>query len=462
VSIISPIDGMSYAVPATILIVATASDSDGTVAKVDFYQGGTLLGSATTAPYSFTWNDVPDGTYILTAKATDNKGAVTTSDTVNVVVKANIPLVVSITGPANGTSYTGPATINITADASDSSGSVTEVSFYEGDTLLGIVTTTPYAYTLDHVLTGTYSFTVKAKDNNGVVATSDVVHITVNPPGASSPPRGPPPENGPPSEKGSSLEDPGTQADQVGSTGNTQGLTSTPTVGMVGTAQGSLYANVPVHSEDSVALGNAYSPLKMAVDSFSKIPSPSSSDHPSSLAVSPSGGTVSSGIQVKPSTEFPYRPSQFDGLSSSGDDGLAFSPVPSSVPSVSGHQPQVVKDKEDTSTHLPLAMSIISPKSGASYPEETPIPVEVTVANIAEVREVRFYDGQKLLKTFLKPPYAVTLNLKTGTHILAFEVTGADGVTASKVVRVVTVKSTWSGFFKNFFSAIKGFFTSLF
>lgn len=368
------------------------------------------------------------------------------------------PPMVILTSPVDGTSYTDPATINITADASDSNGRVTEVDFYDGDTLLGIVTTTPYTYTLNSVGAGTYSFTAKAKDNNGVVATSGVVNITVNPAGASFSPSGSPSEGL------------GTQTDQVSSTGNTQDLTSTPTVGMVGTAQGGFYANVPAHSEDSVALGNAYSPLKMAVDDSSKFPSPSSSDHPSSPAVSPSVGIVSSGTP-RSFTRPPYisQPSQSERSSSPENDGLASSPVPSSALSVSSHQPQVfkdkVEDKEDTSTHLPLAVSIISPKSGAIYPAGTPISfaVEVTTgANVVKVRFVRFYDGPKLLGALTKPSFTLILNgMKPGPHSLEVKVTGTDGVTTSKVVQV-TVKSTWSSFFKNFFSAIKGFFTSLF
>ena len=47
--------------------------------RVDFYQGTTLIGSDTTSPYSFTWSNVPAGTYSLTAGRTDNAGATTTS-----------------------------------------------------------------------------------------------------------------------------------------------------------------------------------------------------------------------------------------------------------------------------------------------------------------------------------------------------------------------------------------------
>jgi predicted phage tail protein len=46
---------------------------------VDFYQGTTLIGSDTTSPYSISWNNVPAGTYSLTARAFDSGGASTTS-----------------------------------------------------------------------------------------------------------------------------------------------------------------------------------------------------------------------------------------------------------------------------------------------------------------------------------------------------------------------------------------------
>jgi phosphatidylserine/phosphatidylglycerophosphate/cardiolipin synthase-like enzyme len=88
VSITSPTNGATYTAPANITITASASDSDGTVSKVAFYSGSTLLGTATTSPYTITWTNVPAGSYTLTAVATDNAGATTTSAGVNVTVSA--------------------------------------------------------------------------------------------------------------------------------------------------------------------------------------------------------------------------------------------------------------------------------------------------------------------------------------------------------------------------------------
>ena len=78
VSLASPVSGASYAAPASINLSATASDSDGTVASVEFYNGTTRVAVVSASPYTYTWTGVAAGTYTLTAKAYDNAGAVTT------------------------------------------------------------------------------------------------------------------------------------------------------------------------------------------------------------------------------------------------------------------------------------------------------------------------------------------------------------------------------------------------
>ncbi|MGA1979112.1 MAG: glycoside hydrolase family 9 protein [Sedimentisphaerales bacterium] len=88
VSITSPADGATFTAPANITINAEASDSDGNILSVAFYAGSTLLGSDTTLPYSYIWSNVAEGSYSLTAKATDDDGAVTTSSAVSITVNA--------------------------------------------------------------------------------------------------------------------------------------------------------------------------------------------------------------------------------------------------------------------------------------------------------------------------------------------------------------------------------------
>src|SRR5688572_9145184 len=93
--ITSPASGATFPQPANITINATASDSDGTITKVEFFQGTTKIGEDTTAPYSFAWNDVLAAAYSLTARATDNGGAVATSAAVGITVTEGGPTNVS-------------------------------------------------------------------------------------------------------------------------------------------------------------------------------------------------------------------------------------------------------------------------------------------------------------------------------------------------------------------------------
>jgi hypothetical protein len=54
---------------------------------VQFLDGTTVLGSDATAPYSYTWRNVPSGTHTLRARATDNAGVVGTSAPVTITVR---------------------------------------------------------------------------------------------------------------------------------------------------------------------------------------------------------------------------------------------------------------------------------------------------------------------------------------------------------------------------------------
>jgi subtilisin family serine protease/predicted Rdx family selenoprotein len=353
VTVTEPFAGASFTWPTTVAMKATAGDSDGTVTQVSFYAGATLLGTDTTAPYTFTWNNPLPGSYALTAVATDNSGASATSGAIAIQVVtpppstpyggvaaaipgviqienfdeggegiayhdtspgnnggqyrsgnvdieqssdagggysigwvnagewlmytvsvaspatyalevrvaspavggtfhvevdrvaasgsitvpstggwglwglvsvpaialpagthllrivfdtngssgfvgnlnylrwkipgSNSPPSVSITTPASGAVFNAPATISLAAAANDDDGTITQVSFYNGSTLIATDTSAPYAATLSGVPVGNYSLTAVATDNGGASATSAAVAIQVVAPPPSSP-----------------------------------------------------------------------------------------------------------------------------------------------------------------------------------------------------------------------------------------------------------------------------------
>jgi hypothetical protein len=88
VAIASPANGASLSwLSLSTTVSASASDNVG-VTQVVFYDGGAVLGTDTTAPYSVSWNLVSaaKGTHTLTAKAYDAAGNVTTSAPITVKV----------------------------------------------------------------------------------------------------------------------------------------------------------------------------------------------------------------------------------------------------------------------------------------------------------------------------------------------------------------------------------------
>src|SRR5262245_29818048 len=80
VTLTSPESGAVFAVGAAIAIGATASDADGSIARVDFYAGNVLVGSDATAPYAVSWSGAAAGVYTIDAVATDNNGAIAASN----------------------------------------------------------------------------------------------------------------------------------------------------------------------------------------------------------------------------------------------------------------------------------------------------------------------------------------------------------------------------------------------
>jgi phosphatidylethanolamine-binding protein (PEBP) family uncharacterized protein len=81
-----PATGAIYEAPASIEIEASAYDTDGRVAKVEFFANGTSLGQDTSAPFSLKWTNVPAGSYSLTVVVTDDRDATMTSAPVNISV----------------------------------------------------------------------------------------------------------------------------------------------------------------------------------------------------------------------------------------------------------------------------------------------------------------------------------------------------------------------------------------
>lgn len=92
VAITSPANNATFTWPLDLTISATASDPDGSVARVEFYAGTAKVGEDATSPYDCVWTGVPGGAHLLTARAIDDAGAVTVSALVSISVSLPPPV----------------------------------------------------------------------------------------------------------------------------------------------------------------------------------------------------------------------------------------------------------------------------------------------------------------------------------------------------------------------------------
>jgi regulation of enolase protein 1 (concanavalin A-like superfamily) len=83
VSLVYPTDGSTVVATSALTLQTDASDSDGNLSQVEYYQGGVRLGSTSVSPYSFDWQGVPVGNHSLSARAYDSAGASYTSTPVS-------------------------------------------------------------------------------------------------------------------------------------------------------------------------------------------------------------------------------------------------------------------------------------------------------------------------------------------------------------------------------------------
>ena len=227
VNLVSPTSGASFLSKPNIFLAATASDSNGWVAAVQFFANGQSLGVVSNFPfgasplqplvmheshgsvlpalpgarasrYLFVWTNVSPGEYVLTAAATDNAGLQTTSAAVDITVTTNLPIPqVRIINPASRADFPDQAPVNLYAAAGETNGVIDTVEFFANGNSLGTATNylaaepmipaaapsrlqwLPFYFRWTNAPVGSNILTVVASDNNGTKATSAPVNINV-------------------------------------------------------------------------------------------------------------------------------------------------------------------------------------------------------------------------------------------------------------------------------------------
>ncbi|WP_018479282.1 DUF4082 domain-containing protein [Pontibacter roseus] len=440
----SPANNATFTAPATINLSASAADADGTISKVEFFQGTTKLGEDLTSPYTFSWNNVSAGTYQLTAKATDNGGAVTTSAAVNVTVSgtANVPPTVALTSPANNATFTAPASISLSATASDADGSVARVEFYNGTAKLGEDLTSPYAFSWANVPAGTYQLTARAFDNLGLSASSAVASVTVG--GA---PSGCPCTVFQPSSAPTGTLQSDGQALQLGMkfqasvNGLVTGVKFYKQSGNTGTHTGQLYsgtgtllASVVFQNETATGWQEAAFTSPVAVTGGTTYVI---TYHSSAGNYSADDGGFSQAV-----VNGPLR-----GLAN-GESGLngvyrytSAPAFPSSGYQASNYWVDVVFNTGTTTANQPPAVSLTAPANNATFTAPASISLSATASDSdGSVTKVEFYNGDAKLGEDLTSPYTFNWsNVAAGTYQLTARATDNSGVVTTSAAVSVTV-----------------------
>ena len=180
VAMTSPSSGLSFGLGNFILLAASAGDSDGTVASVQFFANGLSLGTVTAAPYNFSWRPTVAGTYTVTALATDNVGNTTTSTPVFVTITSAAAPAVNVTNPTAGTTYVVGNPIPFVAGASGGNGPISQVQFFVNGVSLGTDNASPYSANWAPLAPGTYNLLAVATDSAGISSNSSALTIQIS------------------------------------------------------------------------------------------------------------------------------------------------------------------------------------------------------------------------------------------------------------------------------------------
>jgi hypothetical protein len=462
VSLTAPASGATFTAPATINLTASGSDPEGPLARVEFFNGATLLGTDTSAPYAHTWSNVGAGSYGLRAVAYDSAGTSAASATVNVTVTAanNAPTV-SLTSPASGATFTAPATINLAATAADSDGTVARVEFFNGAALLGSDTTSPYAFTWSNVPAGTYSVRAVAYDNASASASSTTATVTVQTGTAGLPDGQVAADIGSPAVAGSTTFSSGAYTVRAGGTdiwgasdqfhfvyrpvtGNTQIVAHIVSIGNTDP-----WAKAGIMIREALTPGSRHA-MMAATPSNGTWMGRRLQPGAASVSSKDTAGTSSAWLRLVRTGNLIEGFWSTNGATWTlvGSETIAMTATVYVGMAATSHNPgtatTVMVDNLAVTTpsgNQPPTASLTSPATGATFTAPATINLTASASDPeGQLTRVEFFSGTTLLNTDTTAPYAFTWsNVAAGTYSLravAYDTAGASGSSATVSVTV--------------------------
>src|SRR5690606_11451182 len=180
VTLTAPTSGQTFPSGTTsVTLSANASDPDGAVTRVEFRVDGTLVGTDTQAPYTFTATGLGPGSHTAQATAFDHGyptlSASTPADSFTIAVDTpKKPPTITLTAPTSGQTFpNGTTSVTLSATASDPDGAVTRVEFRVDGNLVETDTQAPYSVTATGLSPGSHTAQATAfDDGNPSLSTS--------------------------------------------------------------------------------------------------------------------------------------------------------------------------------------------------------------------------------------------------------------------------------------------------
>jgi hypothetical protein len=178
ISVTAPQNGSALFSPASLALTAGVVANGHTITKVRFYNGATLLGEDLTAPFTWQWNGVPEGSYSVTARLYFDAGSTLLSAPVSFSVVNSVPTV-QVDAPADGTVLVNPAEVTLMASAVPNGHLLTKVQFFSNGQWLGDAERAPYSWVMPKLSPGQYSLVARLIYDGSVQVDSTPVILTV-------------------------------------------------------------------------------------------------------------------------------------------------------------------------------------------------------------------------------------------------------------------------------------------
>lgn len=180
--VLSPMSGSSFTEGDSVVIEAQASDSDGSVTKVEVLVDGVAIATVTTAPYSATWTAVK-GSHQITVRATDDKGAETTSAANVVTVAEMIPDNYAPTATLTSDAVSNTLNVNdsvvLTLSGADQDGTVASLELFQDGVSVAQVAGASGSYTYAATAVGNTQFSLVATDDKGAQSSAAALSFRV-------------------------------------------------------------------------------------------------------------------------------------------------------------------------------------------------------------------------------------------------------------------------------------------